>query len=67
MVMSKKNLFSPKQVSQCLHQHCETSRGLVVAWFGGTAEKNKDVGIWVSYHDGSLVVPKRVGQWNQAC
>jgi predicted neuraminidase len=31
---------------------CETSRGLVAAWFGGTREKNPDVGIWVSYHDG---------------
>ena len=32
---------------------CETSRGLVAAWFGGTHEKNKDVGIWTSYHDGN--------------
>lgn len=31
---------------------CQTSRGLVSAWFGGTKEGNKDVGIWVSYHDG---------------
>ncbi len=30
----------------------ETSRGLVAAWFGGTKEGNKDVGIWTSYHDG---------------
>ena len=26
----------------------ETRHGLVTAWFGGTAEKNPDVGIWVS-------------------
>ncbi|MBS0201827.1 MAG: exo-alpha-sialidase [Planctomycetes bacterium] len=26
----------------------ETKHGLVTAWFGGTAEKNPDVGIWVS-------------------
>src|SRR5437773_374946 len=26
----------------------ETSNGLVAAWFGGTAERNPDVGIWVS-------------------
>jgi len=26
----------------------ETKEGLVAAWFGGTAEKNKDVGIWIS-------------------
>ncbi|QDT04590.1 FG-GAP repeat protein [Rubripirellula lacrimiformis] len=31
---------------------CETTRGLVAAWFGGTKERNKDVGIWTSYHDG---------------
>ena len=31
----------------------ETNRGLVAAWFGGTQEKNPDVGIWSSYHDGS--------------
>ena len=26
----------------------ETPKGLVAAWFGGTEERNKDVGIWVS-------------------
>ncbi len=31
----------------------ETSRGLVAAWFGGTKEKNPDVGIWSSYNDGN--------------
>lgn len=31
---------------------CQTSRGLVAAWFGGTKEGNPDVGIWTSYHDG---------------
>lgn len=31
---------------------CETPRGLVVAWFGGTRERNPDVGIWSSYYDG---------------
>jgi alpha-L-rhamnosidase len=30
----------------------ETPDGLVAAWFGGTAERNPDVGIWVSRHDG---------------
>ena len=29
--------------------------GLVAAWFGGTAEKNPDVGIWVARHE--------AGQW----
>jgi predicted neuraminidase len=32
---------------------CETSRGLVAAWFGGSKEGRKDVGIWTSYHDGN--------------
>lgn len=31
---------------------CKTTRGLVTAWFGGTKEGTKDVGIWTSYHDG---------------
>lgn len=33
----------------------ETKSGLVAAWFGGTREKNPDVGIWVSLH--------RSGKW----
>lgn len=28
----------------------DTPKGLVAAWFGGTEEKNPDVGIWVSRH-----------------
>ena len=32
---------------------CETSRGLLAAWFGGSKEGQKDVGIWTSYHDGT--------------
>jgi len=31
----------------------ETRDGLVAAWFGGTAERNPDVGIWVSRRDGT--------------
>ena len=30
----------------------ETAGGLVAAWFGGTAERNPDVGIWVSRLEG---------------
>ena len=30
----------------------ETPAGLVAAWFGGTQEGNRDVGIWVSRHNG---------------
>jgi predicted neuraminidase len=29
----------------------ETPKGLVAAWFGGTAERNPDVGIWVSRYE----------------
>ena len=32
----------------------ETKGGLIAAWFGGTAEKNPDVGIWISRHDGRV-------------
>lgn len=47
-------VFTKASFPQChASSICETSRGLVVAWFGGTEEKAKDVGIWVSYHDGS--------------
>ena len=30
----------------------ETPTGLVAAWFGGTQEKDSDVGIWLSRHAG---------------
>jgi predicted neuraminidase len=36
----------------------ETKDGLVAAWFGGTHEKNPDVGIWLSRHvDGKWLKP----------
>jgi len=31
----------------------ETREGIVAAWFGGTRERNPDVGIWISRHDGN--------------
>lgn len=38
---------------QCHASTVEVSHGVPVAsWFGGTAEKNNDVGIWVSRKDG---------------
>jgi len=30
---------------------CETHNGLLAAWFGGTAENNPDVGIWISHYN----------------
>src|SRR5690242_7199455 len=31
----------------------ETKSGLIAAWFGGSDEGEKDVGIWTSLHDGT--------------
>lgn len=31
----------------------ETREGLMAAWFGGTQEGNRDVGIWLSRHEGN--------------
>ena len=57
--MSEEFVFTKAKFPQChASTICETTRGLVVAWFGGTKEKAKDVGIWVSYHDG--------GRWSCA-
>jgi predicted neuraminidase len=56
----------------------ESKGGLVAAWFGGTKEKNPDVGIWVSrVEDGKWTAPvevadgvespeKRYPTWNPA-
>ena len=53
-LVSEEFVFTKARFPQChASSICETSRGLVVAWFGGTREKDKDVGIWVSYHDGN--------------
>jgi predicted neuraminidase len=39
----------------------ETKDGLAAAWFGGTAEKNPDVGIWLSRREnGAWTPPKEV-------
>ena len=54
----------------------ETKDGLVAAWFGGTAERNPDVGIWLSHDvggkwtaptevaDGIVSPTKRYPCWN---
>ena len=39
----------------------ETDDGLIASWFGGTAEKNPDVGIWISrFVDGKWTIPVEV-------
>lgn len=46
-------VFTKAKFKQChASTICETTRGLVSAWFGGTKEGADDVGIWTSYHDG---------------
>lgn len=35
----------------------ETPKGIVAAWFGGTAERNPDVGIWVSRFENGKWTP----------
>lgn len=52
--VSEEFIFARARFPQChASTICETTRGLVAAWFGGTKEGRPDVGIWVSYHDGS--------------
>lgn len=47
------------ETSEALTPQChastiaESQGSLVAAWFGGTEEKNKDVGIWVSHKEGT--------------
>ena len=45
----------------------ESNKGLVAAWFGGTDEGNKDVGIWVSRKEnGKWSAPEEVADGVQA-
>ena len=52
--VSEDFVFTKAKFPQChASSLCETERGMVVTWFGGTREKNPDVGIWTSYNDGA--------------
>ena len=45
----------------------ETDEGLLVSWFAGTAEKNPDVGIWVSkFENGKWIIPVEVANGVQS-
>ena len=52
-IVQEEFIFTQAPFKEChASTVCSTSRGLVAAWFAGTKEGKKDVGIWVSYHDG---------------
>ena len=52
-VIGAEFIFDKAKFKQChASTICQTTRGLVAAWFGGSREGKEDVGIWSSYHDG---------------
>ena len=56
-------IFEKASFPQChASTLAETDKGLVVAWFGGTREKNPDVGVWISRQtaDGNWSSPQEV-------
>lgn len=78
-IVSSEFIYQPGEVSfPSCHAStiAETKRGFIAAWFGGTAERNPDVGIWVSHYskgkwsppvevaDGIQHRDKRYPTWN---
>src|SRR5207247_7599196 len=61
-VVRSEFIFEKAPFAQChASTIAETKAGLVAAWFGGTREKNPDVGVWVSRHvDGNWTAPVEV-------
>jgi predicted neuraminidase len=48
-IVSREFLYEKAPFPEChASTIAESKAGLVAAWFGGTEEKNKDVGIWIS-------------------
>jgi len=59
-IVGSEFVFTKASFPQChASTLAETPSGLVAAWFGGTREKNKDVGIWVSRRSGNGWTPPR--------
>src|SRR4051812_47041723 len=51
-VVNAEFIFEKAPFQQChASTIAEARNGLVAAWFGGTREKNQDVGIWLSRYD----------------
>src|SRR4051812_40263359 len=61
-------IFEKAPFAQChASTIAESQVGLVAAWFGGTREKNRDVGIWLSRHEeGKWTVPVEVANGVQS-
>ncbi|WP_404308390.1 exo-alpha-sialidase [Neorhodopirellula lusitana] len=62
--VSKSSIFENPPFREChASTICQTSRGLVASWFGGTREGKPDVAIWSSFHDGlKWSRPQRVAE-----
>ena len=53
-IVQREFIYDDSPFPQChASTIAETPAGLVVAWFGGTREKNPDVGIWLSRRAGT--------------
>jgi len=57
-VVLSEDIFARAPFAQChASTIAETGSSLVAAWFGGTAEGNPDVGIWLSRREGDRWTP----------
>ncbi|HSG70759.1 MAG TPA: sialidase family protein [Planctomycetaceae bacterium] len=57
-LLSQEFVYTEAPFEQChASTIAQTNDGLIAAWFGGTREKNPDVEIWVSRHDGKSWSP----------
>lgn len=67
-IMKKEFIYEDAPTPQChASTIVESKDGLVAAWFGGTHERNKDVGIWVSrLVDGKWTTPVEVANGVQS-